>query len=122
MKFAATLTVVLAVLGSTYSLNTQAVANLDALNGICENIAADNKSRLRKKLKESGVKLRDVYDSISCSGQNLVRYAMKNNATGVGSYIVKRLPASHFSASGDLEWANSNGLASSPIVETIAAR
>ena len=119
MKLAVILTVVLALVG--YSFAPSASAN-SALNGICENIAADNKSRFRKKIKESGLKLRAIYSGISCSGENLVRYAMSKNANSVGSYIVKRLPASHFSESGDVEWANSNGLSTSPIVESIAAR
>ena len=121
MKLAATLTVVLTLVG--YSVAPTANANVaGALNGICENVAADNKSRFRKKLKESGFKLRNVYDSISCGGEKLVRYAMSKNANSVGSYIVKRMPASHFSKSGDVEWASNQGLATSPIVETIAAR
>lgn len=121
MKLITTLTVALALTGASFVTPVQA-AGVDALNGICENVAADNKSRFRKKLKESGLKLRDVYGAISCGGDNLVRYAMSNNANTVGSYIVKRMPASHFAASGDTEWANSNGLAASPIVASIAAR
>lgn len=121
MKLVATLTFALAVAGASFVTPVQA-ANVDSLNGICENVAADNKSRFRKKLKESGLKLRDVYDAISCGGNNLVRYAMTNNANSVGSYIVKRMPASHFAASGDAEWASTKGLAGSPIVASIAAR
>lgn len=119
MKLAAILTIVLALTGYTFAPSANAS---EALNGICENVAADNKSRFRKKLKESGLKLRQVYSGISCGGENLVRFAMSKNANSVGSYIVKRLPASHFSTSGDVEWANSKGLSASPIVESIAAR
>lgn len=121
MKLITALTITLALTGVSIVTPVQA-SGVDALNGICENVAADNKSRFRKKLKESGVKLRDVYDAISCGGDNLVRYAMTKNANKVGSYIVKRMPASHFAASGDTEWANSNGLAASPIVASIASR
>jgi len=121
MKLVATITFALAIVGATFVTPAQA-ANVDSLNGICENVAADNKSRFRKKLKESGVKLRNVYGAISCGGESLVRYAMSNNATNVGNYIVKRMPASHFAGSGDAEWANSNGFSASPIVASIAAR
>ena len=121
MKFAATLTFIFAIVGSTYSSSLEA-SRVDSLTGICENVAADNKTRFRKKLKESGLKLRDIYDALSCGGDNLVRYAMSKNASKVGSYIVKRMPASHFSASGDVEWAKGNGHAASPILESIAAR
>lgn len=122
MKLVATLTFALAIAGAALTSTSVQAANVESLNGICENIAADNKSRFRKKLKESGLKLRDVYDAISCGGDNLVRFAMAKNANTVGSYIVKRLPASHFAGSGDTEWAASNGLSGSPIVATIAAR
>ena len=121
MKFVATLTFVLAVAGASF-VNPAQAASTEALNGICENVAADNKSRFRKKLKESGLKLRDVYGAITCGGENLVRYAMSKNANKVGSFIVKRMPASHFAGSGDTDWANSNGFSASPIVATIAAR
>lgn len=121
MKFTATLTFVIAMVSSSFTSTAQA-AGLDALNGICENVATDNKSRFRKKIKESGLKLRDIYTAVSCEGKSLVRYSMAKNATSVGSYIVKRMPASHFAASGDLDWANTNGFATSPIVETISAR
>lgn len=121
MKFVATLTFTLAVLGATY-VNPVQASNTEALNGICENVAADNKSRFRKKLKESGLKLRDIYSAISCGGDNLVRYAMAKNANNVGSYIVKRMPASHFAGSGDSDWASTNGFSASPIVASIAAR
>jgi hypothetical protein len=121
MKFVASLTFIIAVSSAAFVKPAQA-SNTQALNGICENVAADNKSRFRKKLKESGLKLRDVYSAISCGGDNLVRYAMAKNANSVGSYIVKRMPASHFAGSGDTDWANSNGFGGSPIVASIAAR
>ena len=98
-------------------------ADLGALlAGICENVADDNKSRFRKKLKEAGVKLRNIYDGISCGGMNLVRYSMSKNAQGTGKFIVKRLPGSHFAASGDADWAAANGFGDSEIAKAIASR
>lgn len=114
----AALTLALAVSTSTVSTVAHA-SGADALQGICDNVAADNKSRFRKKLKDSGFKLRDVYEAITCGGDNLVRYAMKNNASDVGTYIVGRMPASHFAASGDTDWASANGFAASPIAASI---
>lgn len=115
------LTLVIGFASVSFSHTAQA-AGADSLNGICENVAADNKSRFRKKLKESGMKLRDIYTGISCGGENLVRYAMTNKAESVGSYIVKRMPASHFAGSGDLDWANTSGHADSSIASSIASR
>ncbi len=115
------LTLVIGLTSASFSQTAQA-SGAEALNGICENVAADNKSRFRKKLKESGLKLRNVYSGISCGGVNLVRFAMSNNAEKVGSYIVKRMPASHFATSGDLDWASTSGHAGSTIANSIASR
>lgn len=105
------------------SFSTPAKADVaSALVGICDNVATDNKSRFRKKLKEAGIKLRNIYDGISCGGNNLVRYAMIKNAEGVGKFIVGRMPASHFAGSGDLDWANANGHGASSIAQAIKKR
>lgn len=121
MKILSTAVVITVFGASMFSFNTQA-ANVDALQGICDSVSADNKSRFRKKLKDSGLKLRDVYDAISCGGDNLVRFAMKSNANDVGDFIVKRLPASHFAQSGDIDWAGGNGFDGSAIVAAIKSR
>ncbi len=109
---------------SVMSLSTPAKANDVAsfLAGVCDNVADDNKGRFRKKLKNAGVKLRNIYDGVTCGGEPLIRYAIQKNANEVGVFMVKRLPSSHFAASGDLEWANSNGFADSEIAKAIASR
>lgn len=110
------------LLSMSYTPKTQAADINSLLAGICENVASDNKSRFRKKLKEAGVKLRNIYDGISCGGMNLVRYAMNNNAQKTGTFIVKRLPSAHFASSGDADWAASNGHGGSDIAKAIASR
>lgn len=123
MKFVTTLLSVSLIIGGiafSSPAKSQDVASL--LAGFCENVATDNKSRVRKKLKEAGVKLRHIYDGITCGGENLVRYAMTKNAQGAGTYIVKRMPASHFESSGDLDWAKANGHGDSDIAKAIADR
>lgn len=107
------------------ALSTSAPAQADVasfLAGVCDNVATDNKSRFRKKLKNAGVKLRNIYDGVTCGGDNLIRYAMQKNAESVGVFMVKRLPSSHFAGSGDLEWAKANGFGDSKIAEAIASR
>jgi len=123
MKLLATLLSVTLVLGSvSYSAPAKSADVASLLAGLCENVATDNKSRLRKKLKEAGVKLRNIYDGITCGGEPLVRYAMIKGASGAGTFIVKRMPASHFKGSGDLDWANANGHGDSDIAKAIANR
>ena len=123
MKLLATLLSVTLVLGSvSYSAPAKSADVASLLAGLCENVATDNKSRLRKKLKEAGVKLRNIYDGITCGGEPLVRYAMIKGVNGAGTFIVKRMPASHFAGSGDLDWANANGHGDSDIAKAIANR
>ena len=120
--FASILTSFLVIMTLSYSPVVKSADVGALLAGICDNVATDNKGRFRKKLKEAGVKLRNIYDGISCGGENLVRYAIKSGATSTGEFIVKRMPASHFAGSGDAEWATGNGFADSPIVKAIAER
>ena len=112
------------VLLSVMSVSTPAKANDVAsfLAGVCDNVASDNKGRFRKKLKNAGVKLRNIYDGVTCGGKPLIRYAIENNAKDVGVFMVKRMPASHFASSGDLEWATSNGFGDSAVTKAIAKR
>ena len=61
----------------TVSLSTVALmsshsvqANDQLAASLCDYVAADDKSRIRKKLKETRVKLRNIYGGISCGGNN----------------------------------------------------
>lgn len=120
--FATILITMLLVSNSVYSSKAQAADVGALLAGICENVATDDKTRFRKKLKEAGVKLRNIYDGISCGGVPLVRYAMQKGAQKTGTFIVKRLPGSHFASSGDLDWANANGFGGTDIAKAISSR
>lgn len=106
------------VMSLSFSPKAEAADINSLLAGICENVASDNS----KKLKEAGVKLRNIYDGISCGGMNLVRYAMSKNAQKTGTFIVKRMPSSHFKGSGDADWAAANGHGGSDIASAIASR
>ncbi|MGL5905855.1 MAG: DUF3718 domain-containing protein, partial [Shewanella sp.] len=51
------------------SVPVTASAEADPLvASLCDYVKANDKNRLRKKLKESRVKLRQVYSGISCDG------------------------------------------------------
>ena len=123
MKFLTSLLVTVVVLLSVSISPPAKSADIGALlAGICDNVASNNKSHFRKKLKEAGVKLRHIYDGVSCGGENLVRYSMSKNAQDIGTFIVKRMPGSHFAASGDADWAAANGFGDSEIAKAIAER
>ncbi|ATC97845.1 MULTISPECIES: DUF3718 domain-containing protein [Pseudoalteromonas] len=113
-----TLSVSSAALLSSHTVN----ANEQLAASICDYVAADDKSRIRKKLKESRVKLRNIYAGISCGGNNLIRHAIVSGADGVGEYIVKQLPKSDLAAGGDVAWADANGHSSSAVIAALKDR
>ncbi|USD37942.1 MULTISPECIES: DUF3718 domain-containing protein [Ferrimonas] len=102
-------------------------ANDQLIANICQYVQADNKSRLRKKLKESRIKVRTIYDGIKCNGESMIRSAMTNNADGVGVFLVKKLSAAQLKAKEQdgqsvLEWASAHGHGDSTIVSAINDR
>lgn len=110
---------------SSYTLpahaNDQLVAN------ICNYVQADDKNRLRKKLKENRVKLRNIYSDISCNGDSLLRTAMKSGSDKVGTFVTKRLSLSVLQAveadgSSINAWADANGHSASSINTAIKER
>ncbi|ABI72920.1 DUF3718 domain-containing protein [Shewanella frigidimarina] len=122
------LPVAIAALIAASFVSAPAIADTDQLvANICDYVKSDDKSRLRKKMKESRVKLRNVYSGISCDGSSLLRTAYNSNANDVGEFIAKRLPSSDLAtpeADGKtiLDWAAANGHDGSPITTAIKER
>ena len=101
---------------------TSASANEQVAQSICSYIAANDKNSLRKTLSDSRIRIKNVYDGVSCDGLPMIRFAIKNNASDAAEFIIKQLPGSFVAKMGDSEWAASNGFAASPILEAIKAR
>lgn len=110
------------VIAATSFISAPAAADEQLALSICSYVAADNKNNLRKTLSDNRLRLRNVYDGIVCDGLPLVRHAIKHNAADTGSFIISQLPGSQVAASGDIEWATSNGFAASPIINAIKER
>ena len=116
------------IAASLISVPSTALANQDQLAAnICNYVQADDKNRLRKKLKESRVKLRNIYSGVSCNGDSLLRVALKSGSNKVGTFVAKRLPAADLgSAESDgstiVAWAESNGHSGSEITAAIKER
>ncbi|MDB2356447.1 MULTISPECIES: DUF3718 domain-containing protein [unclassified Pseudoalteromonas] len=117
-----TLLVVTAVVSGSFAFSAPAKANDQLAVSICEYIAADDKNRLRSKLKSSRVKIRNVYDAIQCNGNNLVRHAIASNAVDAGEYVVKNLSKSSLADGADIAWAESNGHGGSALIAAIKDR
>ncbi|WP_028762386.1 DUF3718 domain-containing protein [Shewanella colwelliana] len=118
-------TIAVVIAASVYTVPVQ--ANDQLVANICNYVQADDKNRLRKKLKEARVKLRNVYQGITCDGDSLLRFAMKSGANDIGEFMAKRLSTDDLSvteADGStvLQWAEANGHAGSPVTAAIKGR
>jgi hypothetical protein len=116
------LVLISAVAAGSFVYTAPASADDQLAVSICEYIAADDKNRLRSKLKSSRVKIRNIYDAIQCNGNNLLRHAVASNAVDTGEYIVKNLSKSSLKDGADISWAESNGHSGSPLIAAIKDR
>ncbi|SQH78182.1 conserved exported protein of unknown function [Shewanella benthica] len=111
---------------SSSSMPVQANSDQLAAN-ICNYVQTNDKNRLRKKLKENRVKLRNIYSAVTCDGNSLLRTAMKNGSDKVGTFIAKRLAVSELTAAEAdgktiTDWAEANGHGASAITAAIKKR
>lgn len=110
------------------SVPVTASAQADPLvASLCDYVKANDKNRLRKKLKESRVKLRQVYSGISCDGQSLLRTALTANATDAGEFVAKRLSVNELNVAETdgltiQAWAEANGHGTSSIIAAVKER
>lgn len=89
---------------------------------ICNNIKGNDKYRLRKLLKENRLKVKKIYGAVQCDGLSMIRYSIKNNATAVGVFLVKRVPGSIIASNKDIAWATENGFADNEITAAMKKR
>ena len=103
----------------------------EALANICTIVSADDKGELRKKMRDVQsdyrLKLRDYYAGITCNGQSLIRTALQNNATEVGTLLVKKMPSRDLSEPEQdgktlQAWINDNGMQDNAIAKEVLAR
>lgn len=113
-----------AVLAAAIFAPTTAQANDQLASSICSYIETDNKSRLRKVLKENKVRIRNIHESIVCGGQPMLRFAITKDAQSVGTFIVSKISASALSQPSTdglnvVDWAANGGHGGSPIVANV---
>ncbi|WP_394206022.1 DUF3718 domain-containing protein [Shewanella waksmanii] len=120
-------TTIAAIIAASAVSMPAAQANDQLAANICNYVQADDKNRLRKKLKENRVKLRNIYSGVSCSGDSILRAAMKSNANDVGTFVAKRLSVADLkTAEADgstiAQWAEANGFGGSATATAIKER
>ncbi|WKE66135.1 DUF3718 domain-containing protein [Gallaecimonas kandeliae] len=107
---------------------TPASANAEQLvASICDYVAANDKNRLRSKLSDSGIRLRNIYDGIKCNGMSLLRFALTSGADDTGEFIAKQLSGSSLNApEADgktiVAWADANGFGGSATIAAVKER
>ena len=57
------------------------------VQSLCEYTKANDRSRIRKRLKQARLKFRKVYPTIQCEGMSMLDYAIANNAEDVIKFI-----------------------------------
>ncbi|WP_416306586.1 DUF3718 domain-containing protein [Neptunicella sp. SCSIO 80796] len=101
------------------------------LQNICTIVKNNDKGELRKKMRavqdDYNLRLGDFYTGVSCGGNSLIRYSMQNNATDVGTYIIKKMSKKDLAqAESDgmpiQQWAEANGFIDSEIGKELLAR
>ncbi|NMR24748.1 DUF3718 domain-containing protein [Pseudoalteromonas sp. NEC-BIFX-2020_015] len=117
-----TLLIAATVVSGSMVFSAPAKADNQLAVSVCEYIAADDKNRLRSKLKSSRVKIRNLYDAVLCNGNNLLRHAIASNAADAGEYVVKNLSKSALSDGADIAWAEANGHGGSALIAVIKDR
>ncbi len=103
-------------------VTASAATNEGIAQSICEYIAIDDKNRLRTTLKQSRIKIRNVFDAVKCNNQNMLRHAMVSGANDIGEYIVKSIPRSSLEDGSELSWAESNGYSGTPLYAALKER
>jgi len=79
---------VASALSISSAISTPIQANENMAVRICEYIEANDKNRLRSFLKQNKLKVRSVFKSINCNGDNMMLFAAKNKALEVGEFII----------------------------------
>jgi len=59
---------------------------------ICEYVQANDKTRLRKFLKNQKLKIRNLYSDLRCNNDNILIFSAKSQALDVGDFIIGKLP------------------------------
>lgn len=120
------------VIACSLSFSWQAQATIEeALANICAIVQANDKSELRKKMKnvrsDYSIQLRDYYGGVTCSGNSLIRVAILNDAVDVGKLLVKKMPKKHLAAPEQdgktlTAWISEKGLQENEVARVLADR
>ena len=98
------------------------LANDQLAESMCGYIKDDNRNQLRKMLTDNKLNIRNIYDAIKCNSENMLQFAIRNDAYESGTFIIKQMPAKTLAEFDYEAWAGSNNFSASPLVNEIRAR
>lgn len=93
--------VITAILASITMFSAPEVSANDISVRVCEYVQANDKKRLRKYLKDQKLKVKVIFDSVGCSGDNILVFAAKQQALEVGEYLIGKTPKKSVTANLD---------------------
>ncbi|GAA0539466.1 MULTISPECIES: DUF3718 domain-containing protein [Rheinheimera] len=105
------------------TLSHTVCANDDQLAAsMCGYLKEDNRNQLRKMLTDNKINVRNIYDGVKCNNENMLQFAIRNDAYESGTFIVKQMPSKTLAEFDYVGWAKSNGFEASPLVNEIRTR
>ncbi|MBA3988838.1 DUF3718 domain-containing protein [Aliidiomarina maris] len=118
---ASTVAVASIAMGVNLAASKPAQAQDLALN-LCTYVQGDDRMRMRQRIREERIRLRQVYEGVRCNDLSLIQFALANGSMDIGTFMVSQLPASTLSRTGDLAWAEANGHGDSEVAQAIRER
>lgn len=118
---ASTAVVAMVAVGANLAVVKPAQAQDLALN-LCTYVQGDDRMRMRQRIREERVRLRQVYDGVRCNDMSLIQFALHSGSDDIGTFIVSQLPGSVLARSGELEWAEANGHGDTATAQAIRER
>lgn len=114
----------ISALGATHSVSAQAETIARA---ICYEISSDNVRQLTTIMNDYNLRLRSLHGAIRCNGYSMLQFAITAEAHETGRMLSRALPVhtlenDHVDGVPLLQWADSSGYESSPIIQLIRQR
>lgn len=118
---ASTVVVASIAMGANLVASKPAQAQDLALN-LCTYAQGDDRLRMRQRIREERIRLRQVYEGVRCNDLSLIQFALSHGSMDIAAFMVGQLPASTLGRSGDLQWAEANGFGDSDVAQAIRER
>jgi hypothetical protein len=79
---------ILTIMLSLVSVPAKGDMGMILAKSLCDLTAIDDRSKIRKKLKKAGVKVRQIYKDTTCNGMHLYTWAHKHGAEDAKKYYL----------------------------------